>query len=142
MSNLEKNDTKKNLKAAFVASDSEQIMRVVDYSDIVNRKQIDPLSIMTYLYQMRDHFENLKSKNVNCISNSDSEQRDKERENVEKSIKKLSSQVRSNPFDECEETDSKEKNNEFDSSKENDNRLNPFSEPCNLIFVYIIISFY
>ena len=85
-----------NLKEAFSASDSEKIMRVVDYSDIVNRKQIDPLSIMTYLYQIRDHFEN-------PFVDSTSGQTEKERANVENAIKKLSMQTDSNPFEESDE---------------------------------------
>jgi hypothetical protein len=103
-------------------------MRVVDYPDIINRKQIDPLSIMTYLYQMRDIFESSSANQKISQSNekqSNSPQQQpqqktmskKEIENMEKSIKKLSV----NPFeDESETANTKPIKNGDD--------LNPFNE--------------
>ena len=60
LNSLDVNDCRKNLKQAFNASDKESIMRVVDISDFTNRKKIDELSIMTYLYQIKNHFDNKK----------------------------------------------------------------------------------
>lgn len=57
LDSLDENDFKKNLKQAFNAADQESIMRVVDIGDILNKKTIDQLSIMTYLYQIKNHFE-------------------------------------------------------------------------------------
>lgn len=62
MNKLSETDAKANLKQAFTASDKESIVRVVDYSDILNKKNVDQLSIMTYLYQIRDRYD---SQNVN-----------------------------------------------------------------------------
>ena len=59
---LSESDTKKNLKQAFKASDSEKIGRVVDYSDILNKENLDQLLIMTFLFQLRDHFEQKETK--------------------------------------------------------------------------------
>ncbi len=50
-------NSKTNLRQAFEASDQEAIMRVVDYCDILNKKSLDQLSVMTYLYQIKNHFE-------------------------------------------------------------------------------------
>lgn len=54
---LNENNAKQNLKEAFKASDSESVVRVVDTSDIVNKNKLDQLLIMTYLHQLRAHFE-------------------------------------------------------------------------------------
>lgn len=59
---LSESDTKKNLKQAFKASDSEKIGRVVDFSDILNKENLDQLLIMTFLFQLRDHFEKKQTK--------------------------------------------------------------------------------
>lgn len=66
MSQLSETDFKSNLKQAFNATDKESIVRVVDYADFLNRKNLDRLSIMTYLYQIREKYDptNLCSINI------------------------------------------------------------------------------
>ena len=54
---LDTKDAKRVLKEAFKASDAEQILRVVDVHDMHGTQQVDQLSAMTYLHQMRNHFE-------------------------------------------------------------------------------------
>jgi hypothetical protein len=61
---LNENDPKANLKQAFTASDKESIIRVVDYPDILNKRNLDQLLIMTYLYHMCDHFQPKASKKI------------------------------------------------------------------------------
>ena len=62
MKQLNENDTKKNLKQVFQASDKEKILRVLDFTDFIKRESLDQLSIMTYLFQLRDHFDPEKTK--------------------------------------------------------------------------------
>lgn len=62
MKQLSDTDSKTNLKLAFRASDSESILRVVDVNDIINKKNPDQLSIMTYLFNICDKFEPKTSK--------------------------------------------------------------------------------
>jgi len=62
---LNEKEAKKNLKQVFDASDAEKIVRVIDFSDFLNKNQLDQLSIMTYLNQLRDHFESLSIKEIN-----------------------------------------------------------------------------
>ena len=62
MKQLNENDTKKNLKQVFQASDKEKIVRVLDFTDFIKRESLDQLSIMTYLFQLRDHFDPEKTK--------------------------------------------------------------------------------
>lgn len=57
MSQLSETDYKSNLKQAFNATDKESIVRVVDYADFLNQKNLDRLSIMTYLYQIREKYD-------------------------------------------------------------------------------------
>ena len=57
LKSLSEENPRGNLKQAFTASDSENISRVVDYADILNKENLDQLFIMTYLFQLRDHFE-------------------------------------------------------------------------------------
>jgi len=54
---LSESDPKANLHQAFKASDSENIGRVVDINDFINKDKLDQLLIMTYLFQLRDQFE-------------------------------------------------------------------------------------
>lgn len=141
MSNVSENDTKANLREAFTASDEEKIMRVVDYPDIINRKQIDSLSIMTYLYQIRDYFENASNASNGGGEGDQSfvSQMEKEWENVEKSIKKLSikqkkkqqdqqqQQKNDNPFDDFDETE-KENGNDKQAKVKTEDSKNPFND--------------
>jgi hypothetical protein len=62
LNSLDESDCRKNLKQAFNASDKESIMRVVDVCDFINKKKIDELSIMTYLYQIKNHFDSFSNK--------------------------------------------------------------------------------
>ncbi len=62
---MNEKEAKKNLKQVFDASDAEKIVRVIDFSDFLNKNQLDQLSIMTYLNQLRDHFESLSIKEIN-----------------------------------------------------------------------------
>lgn len=57
MNDLSETDFKSNLKQAFNATDKESIVRVVDYADFLNKKNLDRLSIMTYLYQIREKYD-------------------------------------------------------------------------------------
>jgi hypothetical protein len=61
LKHLSLTEIKNNLKQAFSASDSLNVVRVLDYSDFLNKEHLDQLLIMTYLYQLRDHFETSKS---------------------------------------------------------------------------------
>jgi len=61
---LSETDSRINLKLAFRASDSESIVRVVDVGDLLNKKNPDQLSIMTYLYNICDKFEPKTSKKI------------------------------------------------------------------------------
>ena len=57
---------KSNLRQAFTATDSESIARVIDYVDFSsNRAKLDQLTIMTFLYQLRNHFEAALNKEIN-----------------------------------------------------------------------------
>ena len=58
---MNEKEAKSNLKQVFDASDAEKIVRVIDFSDFLNKNQLDQLSIMTYLNQLRDHFESSSS---------------------------------------------------------------------------------
>jgi hypothetical protein len=64
LSKLSATNSKSNLKLAFNASDSEAIVRVVDVADLLNTKSPDQLSIMTYLFNICDHFEPKYSKRI------------------------------------------------------------------------------
>ncbi|RMZ96050.1 EH domain-binding 1 1 isoform X2 [Brachionus plicatilis] len=57
LNELSETDCKSNLKQAFNATDKESIVRVVDYADFLNRKNLDRLSIMTYLYQIKEKYD-------------------------------------------------------------------------------------
>lgn len=123
MSNLSEKDAKTNLKEAFNASDSEKIMRVVDYPDILNRKITDPLSIITYLYQIRDHFE---------TSQQSKEQKSSMKKNnkVEEAMKKL--QINElNPFEDGQSNNDESKENELVETKSSliTTHSNPFEDP-------------
>ena len=61
---MSETDSRINLKLAFRASDSESIVRVVDVGDLLNKKNPDQLSIMTYLYNICDKFEPKTSKKI------------------------------------------------------------------------------
>lgn len=146
LSNVSESDTKANLREAFTASDEEKIMRVVDYPDIINRKQIDSLSIMTYLYQMRDYFENASNASNGEGDQSFVSQMEKEWENVEKSIKKLSikqkkkqqdhqQQKSDNPFDDFDETE-KENGNGKQSKVKTEDSKNPFNDQGKVVFFW------
>jgi hypothetical protein len=123
LSNLSEKDAKTNLKEAFNASDSEKIMRVVDYPDILNRKITDPLSIITYLYQIRDHFE---------TSQQSKEQKSSIKKNnkVEEAMKKL--QINElNPFEDGQPNNDESKENELVETKSSSiaTHSNPFEDP-------------
>ena len=64
LTQLSESDSKTNLKIAFKASDSESIVRVVDIGDVYNKKSPDQLSIMTYLFNICDHFEPKSSRKI------------------------------------------------------------------------------
>ncbi len=66
MDSLSESDVKSNLKQAFKATDAESIPRVIDYVDFLNKKKLDQLSVMTFLYQLRNYYESsLNSKEIN-----------------------------------------------------------------------------
>ena len=54
---LNENKARQNLSQVFRASDVENIGRLLDYNDILNKANLDQLLIITYLFQLRDHFE-------------------------------------------------------------------------------------
>ncbi|CAF0703528.1 unnamed protein product [Brachionus calyciflorus] len=73
LNRLSETDAKSNLKQAFSATDKESIVRVVDYADLLNRKSLDQLSIMTYLYQIRERYDsstNIIQQDKNTKANS------------------------------------------------------------------------
>lgn len=59
---LSKTDANQNLKIAFKASDKLQIGRVVELNDFIKKGKLDQLLIMTYIFQLRDHFETQPNK--------------------------------------------------------------------------------
>lgn len=63
MSTLNEKEPKKNFSQVFKASDKEKIARCIDYTDFSNKDKLDQLLIMTFLFQLRDHFTESKSKN-------------------------------------------------------------------------------
>ena len=68
MSNLAEKEPKKNFSQVFKASDKENIARCIDYTDFSNKETPDQLLIMTFLFQLRDHFTESKSKNASFNS--------------------------------------------------------------------------
>lgn len=63
MSTLNEKEPRANFSQVFKASDKEKIARCIDYRDFSNQDKLDQLLIMTFLFQLRDHFTESKSKN-------------------------------------------------------------------------------
>lgn len=116
-------NVKSNLKQVFTLADNESIARVIDYSDFVNKKsrQLDTLSIMTFLYQLRNHFESSSTvREINNNQNMPSE--------AVKNEVKPSTRVNypANPFDSDDENTTV--NAEVKKSKKNENTTAPESK--------------
>lgn len=93
------------MKQAFTASDSEKIVRIVDYSDFM-RGQLDQLTIMTYLSQLRNHFDLDKSKLVS--PKSPTRPAPVKQTSVQSTPTKVISHNFKNPFDSDDDSSKKE----------------------------------
>ncbi len=89
-------DVRPNLKQVFNYTDSESIGRCIDYVDFTKKKQIDQLLVMTFVYQIRDHFESKKLKKDSQEINN----------NMSSAKSVVSNAEKLNPFDSDDEIDS------------------------------------
>lgn len=65
---LKSNDTLNNCKLAFKLTDLENIPRIIQLADMIQREIPDKLAIMTYVYQLKEHFERQSKPSISTIT--------------------------------------------------------------------------
>jgi hypothetical protein len=100
-------------------------MRVVDYADVLNRKSIDQLSVITYLYQIRDHFENNNNNSFSPTHQSTLKPLPQPQQPQQTTLSVLVETSNllhnSNPFEQEENNSQQHLSNPFDSDDEDEN---------------------